>query len=341
MNKFDYLIITSISDSENKVLQNFAQQSKEHNFGFIVIGDTKSPVEFIKLANCDFYSIQRQKMLDFSLVQQLPERHYARKNIGYLLAVQAGAEIIVESDDDNYPCADFWHLREEMVDVNLYQNSSWINVYKLFTESHCWPRGFSLAHIQKDLPKIAATQHCRCPIQQGLADENPDVDAIFRLINPLPLSFDASPDVAIGRGSWCPFNSQNTTWFKDAFPLMYLPSFCSFRMTDIWRSFVVQRICWENDWNILFTHPTVWQIRNEHNLMGDFADEIPGYLYNHLITENLEKLELKAGRENLGENLLLCYECLIQMSLIEPEEIKLIEAWNHDLSVMKLMNPNK
>ena len=46
-------------------------------------------------------------------------------------------------------------------------------------------------------------------------------------------------------------------------------------MTDIWRSFVAQRIAWANGWAILFHEPTVWQDRNEHNLMRDFRDESP------------------------------------------------------------------
>ena len=47
-------------------------------------------------------------------------------------------------------------------------------------------------------------------------------------------------------------------------------------MTDIWRSFVAQRIAWTNNWSVLFDEPTVWQERNEHDLMRDFRDEVPG-----------------------------------------------------------------
>jgi hypothetical protein len=106
-------------------------------------------------------------------------------------------------------------------------------------------------------------------------------------------------------------------------------------MTDIWRSFVAQRICWENDWSILFHHATVWQDRNDHSLMRDFADEIQGYLYNHEIVQNLKQLNLKPGVENIPENLLICYEQFIRMNLISETEIKLIEAWLDDLSATK------
>ena len=62
------------------------------------------------------------------------------------------------------------------------------------------------------------------PIWQGLADRNPDIDAIYRLTQPLPVHFDKTKlRIALAEGSICPFNSQNTTWFREAFPLMYLP----------------------------------------------------------------------------------------------------------------------
>lgn len=64
-------------------------------------------------------------------------------------------------------------------------------------------------------------------------------------------------------------------------------------MTDIWRSFVAQRVAWECGWSVLFHGPTVWQERNDHNLMRDFEDEVPGYLNNSAIREALESLSLQ------------------------------------------------
>jgi hypothetical protein len=190
--------------------------------------------------------------------------------------------------------------------------------------------------VKDQLPAITSLRTVinDCPIQQGLANENPDVDAIYRLIAELPQSFRKDRRVALAAGSWCPFNSQNTTWWRDAFPLLYLPSYCSFRMTDIWRSFIAQRIAWTNNWSVLFHEPTVRQERNEHNLLRDFRDEVPGYLHNKSICEALEKLSLRSGVENLGENLLICYETLMGMELIDRKELELIKAWLEDLESM-------
>ena len=154
-------------------------------------------------------------------------------------------------------------------------------MFKFFSDALIWPRGFPLEHIQtsKNI-EDGLEQTIVSPIHQGLADLNPDVDAVYRLVKTLPQSFSQNAPIALGEGSWSPFNSQNTTWFKDAFPLLYIPSYCSFRMCDIWRSFVALRICCANDWPVLFHAATVYQERNEHDLLRDFRDEIEGYLHN-------------------------------------------------------------
>ena len=103
-------------------------------------------------------------------------------------------------------------------------------------------------------------------------------------------------------------------------------------MTDIWRSYVAQRISWECGWSVLYHEPTVWQERNEHNLMKDFEDEIPGYNNNFRICKELADLKLKAGKENMLENLVLCYEHLVKIEVIGAEELPLVKAWASDLS---------
>ena len=170
-----------------------------------------------------------------------------------------------------------------------------------------------------------------CPINQRLANLNPDVDAVYRLIKKIPINFNKHDDIALGKNSWCTFNSQNTVWHKKAYPLMYLPSYSTFRMCDIWRSLIAQRICWENNWNILHSSSTVIHERNDHNLIEDFADEIPGYLNNLDISKNLENLKLKKGEQNLNYNLIKCYELLCKKRLLDKRELILLKSWLKDI----------
>jgi hypothetical protein len=296
------------------------------------MGDVPSPADF-SIDGCEFYSLERQKETGFKIAELLPTRHYSRKNIGYLLAIRTRPSLLLETDDDNKPLPEFWNARSLRQRVPALSGNGWTNVYGYFTEANIWPRGLPLDAIRAPLPEFEALPEMEldCPIQQGLADEDPDVDAIYRLLLPLPITFRTDRRLALVRGTWCPFNSQNTTWFPDAYPLLYLPSYCSFRMADIWRSFVAQRIAWENGWSVLFKGPDVFQERNEHNLMRDFADEVPGYLNNRAIGTRLDALKLEAGPENSGENLIRCYEEMVRLDLVPMKEMALVKAWVGDL----------
>lgn len=332
MNNKCAIIVTSIS-SPNKIMRALAEGAMKNEFEFIVIGDLKSPEEFV-LDGCNYFDIERQCNTKFKFATKCPTSHYARKNIGYLLAINNGANVIIETDDDNMPRESFFIEREEVVLVDTVEHADWVNVYRFFSEELIWPRGLPLGYVKNDVQALQPLQHklVKCPIQQGLADENPDVDAIYRLLLPLPQKFSKNVKVALGKNSWCPFNSQNTTWFSSAFPLLYLPSYCSFRMTDIWRSFVAQRIAWENEWYVLFHEASVWQERNEHNLIKDFEDEIPGYLNNVNIVNEFKSLALKKGSSNIFENLRKCYGALIGLGVVDPKELKLLDFWLEDIA---------
>jgi hypothetical protein len=160
------------------------------------------------------------------------------------------------------------------------------------------------------------------------------VDAVYRMLFPLPFHFETAHEpVLLRNGAWCPFNSQNTTFFPSAFPLLYLPARCSFRMTDIWRSFVAQRVLQAMGLGVLFHGPTVWQERNDHNLHRDFTDELPGYLNNARMREVLNDLPLKAG-DSIQSMMESCYGALIRHGWVESGEEALLQCWFDDLQAL-------
>jgi hypothetical protein len=297
-----------------------------------VVGDSKSPADF-QIDDCEFFDLKKQAETGFRFAELCPTKSYARKNVGYLISARAGSEVIKETDDDNIPYDKFWTLLNARQPVATLSNGGWVNVYRYFSAAEIWPRGFPIDYVREQPPDFASLpiENSTCPIQQGLCDDDPDVDAIYRMVLSLPQTFMSAPPVALGEFSWCPFNSQNTTWRREAFPLMYLPSTCSMRMTDIWRSFIAQRIAWTNDWKILFHDATVRQERNRHDLLKDFREELPGYLNNEIICQELQNLSLRTGVENLEDNLRVCYEKLISMKLLDASELKLLDGWLADL----------
>lgn len=313
-------------------MRQIGEQANQKGYSFVVVGDKKSPDDFF-LDNCFFLSLHDQLNLDFSFSKSVPVNHYSRKNIGYLYAFKNRATIISETDDDNYPYQTFFTQRERNLQCIAIEKNDWTNIYRYFYDSIIWPRGYPLDLINKEISSLDnfPEQNVDCPIQQDLADGNPDVDAIYRLLyQKKDIKFDRNLKIALGRGSWCPFNSQNTHWWPDAYLLLYLPSYCSFRMTDIWRSFVAQRIAWENNWHILFNEASVFQDRKEHDLMKDFESEAPGYINNRKLCKELVDIVLVSGKKNVPDNLIKCYEKLIDLNLVGRAELPLLELWIED-----------
>lgn len=326
----NHLVITTINAPTRAVVE-LASGAKKNGWHLVIIGDRKSPPSF-ELEGTDYYDLQRQFASGFRFAEAVPTGHYARKNVGFLVSIANGAEAIVETDDDNLPLANFWDERPIEQHAPTLDQSGWVNIYRYFSDQPIWPRGLPLDEVQQSVsPKdLLTTDFTVCPVHQGLANGNPDVDAIYRLTFPLPIDFeDRGPIVTRGK-AWCPFNSQNTKWYPEAYPLLYLPFHCSFRMTDIWRSFVAQRILYGNGKGILFHDASVYQDRNEHDLMKDFGDEVIGYTHNREIRDRLMDLQLGDIAETVADDLEACYELLIKMNLVGSEERKLMTAWRHD-----------
>src|ERR1035438_9050049 len=126
------LVVTSISEP-NAALRALADGCRRRNIPFLVIGDTKSPASF-HLPGCEFHSVERQRRSGLRLAQLCPERSYARKNIGYLMAIRDGARILVETDDDNFPREGFWGTRERSVRASRVEVHGWVNAYRYFSD---------------------------------------------------------------------------------------------------------------------------------------------------------------------------------------------------------------
>jgi hypothetical protein len=243
-------------------------------------------------------------------------------------------QCLYETDDDNAP-ADSWQPRSLGTRAVPAKVDGWFNAYRCFTDEFIWPRGLPLDQVRNGsfaataLP--ASPQEVAAPIQQGLADNSPDVDAVWRLLHDKPFTFDRRPSVCLLPGTWCPFNSQSTWWWPQAYPLMYLPSYCSFRMTDIWRSFVAQRCLWEMGYGVVFHAAEVYQERNPHDLMKDFEAEIAGYCGNQAFVDVLAATSLKSGIGNALHNLVRCYERLVEAAFFPGKEMELVRAWAQDI----------
>ncbi len=326
------LIVTTIN-KPNRNIRKLSDGSKKNNWNFIVIGDKKSPKNF-KLNYGVYYDLKKQirTKLNFSKICQL--NNYARKNIGYLLAIKKKTDVIIETDDDNCPKKNFFQKKKLFHSAKEIGNNSWINIYDLFQKKNLvWPRGLPLDQIFSNKIKIKRKKiKDKFYLQQGTCEKNPDVDAIYRLLNKdINIKFKDNYKISIGK-SLTPFNSQNTIWFKSIFPLLYLPVTCSMRCTDIWRSLIALKILKNDNKKILYFGTTMFQDRNFHDLNSDFNLEVPMYLNNKKIYGILDKLKFKKGEKKYSSNLLIAYQALIKNKIISKNELKYLNAWIKDLN---------
>ena len=317
------IIITTINPPSDAVKQFAALK----DYSLFVAGDAKTPKDW-ECPDTRYISLQEQldKWPDFANV--VPLNSYPRKMFAYLEAFEQGVKYLVESDDDNYPQPD-WGFPDLNAEYDTIQgDQGFINVYQLFTERKIWPRGLPLTLINTDfeLSSKLTSQTRRVGVWQGLADADPDVDAVYRLTNDTECYFDKRPPVVLDKGTVCPFNTQNTFVVSELFPLLYLPVSVSFRYTDILKGLVAQPIMWAYDYHLGFVSANVVQERNEHDIFGaDFLQEIEMY-------KSVEQaIDLVSGTvsasRSITDNLRNAYETLQRAGIVQKEELTTLDIW--------------
>lgn len=325
-----YIVITSIFEPTEGI----KKFSGIDDFKVIVVGDKRSPLNW-ECHNVDYISVIQQGKLDYLLVKSLPYNHYSRKMVGYLRAIQNGADYIIDTDDDNIPKVN-WKFPEFKNKFDfIAEGKEFVNIYQLYSKQKIWPRGFPLSLIttQFDIERNLSFRDCNIGVWQGLADEDPDVDAIYRLTNNTSFYFEERAPVVLGKGTICPFNSQNTMIRKELFPLLYLPTSVSFRFTDILRGLVAQPIMWLYDYQLGFTGATVVQERHLHDFFQDFISEIPMYKdcekVINLVSKSISKFD------KIEANLFNAYNSLLINKIVSDNEMVTLECWLKDLEKYK------
>jgi len=324
--KYNIPIAVTTINHPSKALIKF---SKLKNFSLFVAGDRKTPVNW-SLKNCIYFSIDDQHKKYPKLSKLVQENTYCRKMFSYLEIIKIfNPEFLYESDDDNIPNSFFpnFLLKAEVIptittDAKILNNS--LNIYSLFTKEKIWPRGYPLKNIEMKTNLDFKNEKIFPFVQQSLADLDPDVDAIYRLTNTSNIKFDKNKKFALNKNIYCPINTQNTLNHKKIFPLLYLPSTVNNRVTDIWSGYIKQRIIWEINGKAIFLSPSVYQIRNPHDYMNDFACELDLYQKTDSLLKALNEIRLKG---NIEDMLFDTYVSLVNRGFFKRSELKILELW--------------
>jgi hypothetical protein len=319
------IIITTINNPTETIIKHL--ENPECNV--IIVGDNKTPATYDDL-KCIYLDVASQKKLFPELAEKIPYNHYARKNLGYLYAIKRGYKVIYETDDDNIPYDKFDAILDcSGLEMISEKKSPWINIFKFFTNNaHIWPRGFPLS-LLKNAPDYQLCPTDKTPsIVNGLVENDPDVDALFRIIcnHQDDIRWEGNKRILIDNKNMCVFNTQNTFWLNPGiFICQLIPSTVSFRYCDILRGIINNIILKKTDNYMMYTSPNVIQKRNEHNLINDFKSEYEMYIHNETILYYIE-----VGTENITdikELLTVIYRNLLDHNVIKLQDVDILKTW--------------
>eukprot|EP00741_Cyanophora_paradoxa_P000228 tig00000402_g221.t1 len=332
--KLSYFVPWAIITTINPPTDDVRKVAAVPGWQIVVVADKKTPKNWSlpEYPNVHFLSVEDQEKLPYATRKLLPWNTYMRKNVGYLYAIERGATVVYETDDDNALLQDHVPVIEETAHVATLEPCNpagpdaqpVVNPYAYFGHRDIWPRGYPLQHLgTQDLTctRRSAPLHApgaprvSVPVQQYLADADPDLDAVFRLVKPKlvgHIHFAKRDPVAVRRGLMVPYNTQNTVTLYQAFWGLWMPTSVNWRVSDIWRGYVAQAILWRLGARLAFGHATAVQVRNPHSYLHDFEEEMQLYLEAGKLVEFLRGWEpsekaagsVKAMMVELGDALL-------------------------------------
>lgn len=221
---------------------------------------------------------------------EVPYNTDNRRNVGYLMALEAGTDIIISIDDDNYCRPDEDYLAEHAVvateaaehDV-VRSGTGWFNACSLLELDRggtTYPRGFPYFARHRGEAVSRSPSRARVDVNAGLWLGDPDVDGITWLVDPAHATEHAGGSVVLGPDTWCAVNTQNTALRREAMAAYYflrmgypLQGTPIDRYGDIFSGYFVQACARAVGGAVRFGTPVAEHRRNSHDYMRDATNE--------------------------------------------------------------------
>ena len=185
--------------------------------------------------------------------------------------------MVATVDDDNIPYSNWGEelLVGQEVEIDSYEclSAPYFDPLSVTEHNSVWHRGYPIEHVPNRLNvEFKGKRYRKCLVQANLWDGDPDIDAMARLANKPIVKFD--PQLSpYGSDQLSPFNSQNTILARDVIPYYSVLPFTG-RMDDIWGGYILQHYFPES---VIYAKATVYQDRNEQDLVTNLENEVVGY----------------------------------------------------------------
>jgi hypothetical protein len=277
----NYIVSTTI----NAVTAAIEKYDFMEGWKLVVAGDLKTPKDY-RLENGVYLSPEAQENLDKELSDLIGWNCIQRRNMSMLYAVKNGANLIALIDDDNIPLENWGKeiFVNKQIKVKSFDNNAVaFDPVGAAGELKLWHRGFPLELISSRDYAHVNLKTIVPSVQANFWNGDPDIDALCRLEHMPNVTFDTRK-FPFTSGSLSPFNSQNTIVTSEVIGEYFLFPFVG-RMDDIWASYYLGA----RGSKIIYHEPTVFQARNEHNLIEDMKKEYLGYENNLSIVKDLAR----------------------------------------------------
>lgn len=328
------VVLTTIN--QPSVIQDYLENARHYGHQdvfFVIIGDRKSPAgcgEFLTGLKSElpiqYLGVAEQQawLRDYPQLDELiPWDSVQRRNLGYLLAAQQGADIIIAIDDDNVPLLEYDYFGQhgavgQTLEVPVVQSSDgWFNSCSLLESQpprSVYHRGYPVCQRWNQQELSWDSWRAQVRVNIGLWLEDPDVDTITRLEEPFTVTgiHQADRKFFLSPGLWAPFNSQNTAFDVALLPAMFLITLRrtqrgvlqgnnNFRYDDIWMSYFLKKVIDQVGGGVMIGPPHVKQARNPHDYLVDLEKELYPMQLTNRFPALLPALKLSA------DNPFACY----------------------------------
>jgi len=272
------VIVTTTINPPTKAVRLFDALPGWH---LVVIGDRRTPNDYT-LDNGTYVGTAEQEKIDQVLSDLIGWNCIQRRNFGFLVAQEMGAEIVAVVDDDNIPYegwgTNLFVGRE--VEASVFTTSlPAFDPVGATNYPHLWHRGYPLPLLAQRDYSASAREPVRADVQADFWDGDPDIDAICRMQFAPNCKFDESV-FPIAANVMSPFNSQNTFLAARCLRNYFLFPHVG-RMDDIWGAYYLQA----KGAKVVFAKASVRQERNPHDPLVDMRREYLGYENNLAIVE--------------------------------------------------------
>jgi len=218
-----------------------------------------------------------------------------RRNVGFLMALESGAELFISIDDDNFPTGDEDFIGAHAVvcapphtEPVVTAEEKWYNICQLMElrpPVRTYPRGFPYYARHKDDNQTTSERRVNVSMNAGLWLKEPDVDAISWLVNPAHSVAVKDNPVVLDGATWTPVNTQNTAMHREVISCYYylkmgypIGGLILDRFGDIYSGYFSQACVKSMGGRVRVGNPATIHRRHAHHYMKDAANEWGGIM---------------------------------------------------------------